>query len=48
MANLLLKKKRCIRWDGNLIEALGKTVNGWKILRKLARLKPEIAVLIPP
>ena len=48
MANLLLKKKRCIRWDGHLIEVLGKTVNGWKILRKLARLKPEIAVLIPP
>ena len=46
--NLLLKKKRSIRWDGNLIEILGKTVNGWKILRELAKLKPELAVLLPP
>jgi len=37
-----------VKWEGNLIEVLGETAHGMKVLRKLARLKPELAVLLPP
>ena len=48
MTNLLLKNRRNVKWEGDLIEVLGETAHGMKVLRKLARLKPELAVLLPP
>jgi len=48
IANLLIKEKPKIRWEGDLIEVLGETVSGREALRSLARLKPELAVLLPP
>jgi len=48
MANLLLKNRRNVKWEGDLIEVLGETEPGRRALRRLARLKPELAVLLPP
>ena len=48
LANLLIKEKPRIRWEGDLLEVLGGTASGREALRSLARFKPEIAVLIPP
>jgi len=48
LANLLIKEKPKIRWEGDLLEVLGETASGREALRSLARLKPELAVLLPP
>jgi len=45
VASLLLKLAPKVKWVGDLIEILGKC--GKEQLRALAKLKPELAVLIP-
>lgn len=47
MANLLLKNRRNVIWERDLIEVLGGTSHGVETLKKLARLKPELAALLP-